>query len=267
MTWNILASEWIKKSYYPTVKDQSLFQRKTRIQTILEKIKDTDPDILCLQEVMPLEYTRLYEAFPKYHFSRLAAIQWYKADRPMNKADRPMNKSSKSGNLIMVKKGFHEWTEHPFDFGIYVKVDRLHIFNVHLDDVSYQKRIRQLHQLNLSMDHVIVAGDFNQDYKPTSALYQVPGFTVHNKCSTYFVEKKMNLDNILTKGIKTKSFNQTKGIHVNQTKGIQTHSFNHPGAEPERLRRTQPSCSYVPDHVEEGLNLYGSDHIPVTVTI
>jgi hypothetical protein len=202
---------------------------------------------------MPLEYTRLYEAFPKYKFSRLAAIQWYKADRPMNKADRPMNKSSKSGNVIMVKKGFHEWTEHPFDFGIYVKVDRLHIFNVHLDDVSYQKRIRQLHQLNLTMDHVIVAGDFNQDYKPTSALYQLPGFTVHNKCSTYFVEKKMNLDNILTKGIKTQSFNQTN---------------------PKRPRNAVPwsrarpaTCGYVPDRVEEGIHMYGSDHIPVTVTI
>jgi len=260
MTWNILASEWIKKSYYPTVKDPSLFQRKTRIQIILEKIKDTNPDILCLQEVMPLEYTRLYEAFPKYQFSRLAPIQWYKTDRPMNKADRPMNKSSKSGNLIMVKKGFTHWTEHPFEYGVYVMVDRLHIFNVHLDDVSYQKRLRQLRQLNLSMDHVIVAGDFNQDYKPTSALYQVPGFTVHNRCNTYFVEKKMNLDNILTKGIKTKGL-------ANQTKGIQTHSFNHLGAEPWRSRRTRPStCGYVP-RVEEGLDLYGSDHIPVTVTI
>ena len=246
MTWNILASEWIKKSYYPSVKDPSLFERKTRIQTILEKIKDTDPDILCLQDVMPLEYKRLYEAFPKYTFSRLAPIQWYSS---MNKA--------KSGNVTMVKKGFTNWTEHPFEYGVYIKVDRLHIFNVHLDDVSYQKRLRQLHQLNLSMDHVIVAGDFNQDYKPTSALYQVPGFTVHNRCNTYFVEKKMNLDNILTKGIKT------KGI---KTKGL-VEDYGRIRAEPRRPSRARPAtCGYVPP-VEEGLDLYGSDHIPVIVTI
>ena len=250
MTWNILASEWIKKSYYPTVKDPSLF--KNRIQTILHKIKDMDPDIVCLQEVMPLEYTRLCEAFPQYQCSKLAPIQWY------------MNKS-KSGNLTMVKKRFTHWTEHPFDYGVYVKVDRVHVFNVHLDDVSYTKRLRQLHNLDLSMDHVIVAGDFNQEYKPT-ALYQLPGFTVHNKCPTYFVEKKMNIDNILTKGI------QTRGI---QTRGLtkQTNLVSNSGAEPrnavprKRSRRTRPSCSYVPDHVEEGLDLYGSDHIPVTVVL
>lgn len=255
MTWNILASEWIKKSYYPSVKDPSLFERKTRIQTILEKIKDTDPEILCLQEVMPLEYKRLYEAFPQYKFSRLAPIQWY-------------NKSAKSGNVTMVKKGFTNWTEHPFEYGVYVKVDSLHIFNVHLDDVSYQKRLRQLHQLNLSMDHVIVAGDFNQDYKPTSALYQVPGFTVHNRCNTYFVEKKMNLDNILTKGIHS---NQTKPIDANHSKHIS--SWRSPSGPhiqdrvPKRPSRARPSsCGYVP-RVEEGLDVYGSDHIPVTVTI
>jgi len=251
MTWNILASEWIKKSYYPSVKDPSLFERKTRIQTILEKIKDMDPDILCLQEVMPLEYKRLYEAFPKYKFSRLAPIQWYKSVNSMN------NKSAKSGNVTMVKKGFTNWTEHPFEYGVYIKVDRLHIFNVHLDDVSYQKRLRQLHQLNLSMDHVIVAGDFNQDYKPTSALYQVPGFTVHNRCNTYFVEKKMNLDNILTKGFP----NQSKTIHS------KTKPFHNLGAEPRRPSRARPAtCGYIP-RVEEGLDLYGSDHIPVIVTI
>ncbi len=238
VTWNILASEWIKKSYYPTVKDPSLF--KNRIQTILHKIKDMDPDIVCLQEVMPHEYTRLCEAFPQYQCSKLTPIQWY-------------NKKSKSGNLTMVKKRFTRWTEHSFDHGVYVQVDRLHVFNVHLDDVSYTKRLRQLHQLDLSMDHVIVAGDFNQEYKPT-ALYQLPGFTVHNKCPTYFVEKKMNIDNILTKGIQTKLASNS-------------------GAEPrnavprKRSRRTRPSCEYVPDRVEEELLLYGSDHIPVTVVL
>ena len=236
MSWNIGGSEWIKKSYYPTVKDPSLF--KNRIQTILRKIKDMDPDIVCLQEVMPHEYTRLCEAFPQYQCSKLTPIQWY-------------NKKSKSGNLTMVKKRFTRWTEHSFDHGVYVQVDRLHVFNVHLDDVSYTKRLRQLHQLNLSMDHVIVAGDFNQEYKPTSVLYQVPGFTVHNKCPTYFVEKKMNIDNIMTKGI-------TK---------LASNSGRRPGQEHVELERSRHSCQHIPDSVEEELDFYGSDHLPVTVVL
>ena len=78
---------------------------------------------------------------------------------------------------------------------------------------------------------MILAGDFNQSYKPSSRLYHLDGFTVHNKCNTYFVEKNMNIDNVITRGF----------VHQSD------------------------SCDYVPSHVEEGLNLYGSDHIPVVV--
>jgi len=102
---------------------------------------------------------------------------------------------------------------------------------VHLDDVSYTKRRRQLERLPLDEHYVILGGDFNQHYRPRSKLYDLPKFTVHNTCNTYFVEKKMNLDNILTRGFASAS------------------SF----------------CEYVPNHVEEGLHLYGSDHIPVIV--
>jgi endonuclease/exonuclease/phosphatase family metal-dependent hydrolase len=223
LTWNILASEWIKKSYYPTVKDHSLFQSDTRCKIILDKLKDESADIVFLQEVMPLEYKILYQEFHRmYQFSTLSNIQWYNL------------KKSDSGNLTMVKKHlFNSWNETPFDHGLYVKIDNLHLFNVHLDDVSYDKRKKQLRQLPLDHKYVILAGDFNQNYKKESKLYDLPGFSVHNKCNTYFVEKKMNIDNILSKGF----------IHHND------------------------SCEYVPSKVEEGLNLYGSDHIPVTVKL
>jgi len=223
LTWNILASEWIKKSYYPTVKDQTLFHRNSRSRIILDKLKEESADIVFLQEVMPLEYKLLYKEFHRvYHFSRLSPVQWYKT------------KKSQSGNLTLVKKNtFNTWTETPFSYGLYVQVDHLHLFNIHLDDVSYAKRKRQLDGLPLDKDNIILAGDFNQNYKPSSRLYQLEGFSVHNKCDTYFVEKNMNLDNILSKG------------------------FNHRSV----------SCDYVPSDVEEGLNLYGSDHIPVTVVL
>lgn len=222
LTWNILASEWIKKSYYPTVKDHTLFKRKNRIEIIRDKLKDESADIVFLQEVMPLEYQELYTLFHRvYQFSRLNPIQWYK-------------KKSQSGNVTMMKKNlFTAWKETPFDHGLYVQVDNLHLFNVHLDDVSYAKRKKQLSQLPLDHKYVILAGDFNQPYKPSSRLYHLDGFTVHNKCNTYFVEKNINIDNVISRGF----------MH---------HS---------------DSCDYVPSNVEEGLNLYGSDHIPVIVQL
>ena len=222
LTWNILASEWIKKSYYPSVKDHTLFHRNSRTRIILDKLKEESADIVFLQEVMPLEYKLLYQTFRHvYHFSRLAPIHWYKT-------------KGQSGNITLVKKNtFKTWRETPFAHGLYVQVDNLHLFNIHLDDVSYAKRKRQLDSLPLNKDYVILGGDFNQNYKASSRLYALDGFTVHNKCATYFVEKNINLDNILSKGF----------IH------------------------RSVSCDYVPSHVEEGLNLYGSDHIPVTVVL
>ena len=38
VSWNILAAEWIKKSYYPTIKEKVLFDRKTRFKRIIERI-------------------------------------------------------------------------------------------------------------------------------------------------------------------------------------------------------------------------------------
>ena len=204
------------------VKDQTLFQRKSRSKIIVDTLKEESADIVFLQEVMPLEYKILYQEFHRrYQFSTLTPIQWY-------------NQKCHSGNLTMVKKHtFKKWTEIPFDHGIYVNVDNLHLFNVHLNDVSYSKRKKQIDSLPLDHTHVILAGDFNQNYKKGSKLYDLPGFTVHNTCNTYFVEKKMNIDNILTKGFLYES----------------------------------DRCLYVPTQVEEGLHLYGSDHIPVRVTL
>jgi endonuclease/exonuclease/phosphatase family metal-dependent hydrolase len=154
----------------------------------------------------------------------LTGIQWYK------------KKLSLSGNITLVKKSlFTHWSEANFECGIYVKIDNIHLLNVHLDDVSCHKRKKQLDQLRpiLEQKHVILAGDFNQSYKKDSTLYRLPDFKVHNQCITYFVEKNMVIDNILTKG----------------------------------FRISPDTCNPVPDTVEKGLDLYGSDHIPVTATV
>jgi hypothetical protein len=76
---------------------------------------------------------------------------------------------------------------------------------------------------------VILGGDFNQEYSKSCPIYQLPKFNIHNHCITYFVEKNMNIDNILTKGFVV----------------------------------SNDKCSFVPGTVSEGLKHYGSDHIPV----
>ena len=59
MSWNILAAEWIKKSYYPTIDKKILFNRRARFTRILKTIKEENADIILLQEVMQLEYNSL----------------------------------------------------------------------------------------------------------------------------------------------------------------------------------------------------------------
>ena len=75
---------------------------------------------------------------------------------------------------------------------------------------------------------------FNQQYKSNSKLYNTPGFTTHNLCATYYIERKMNIDNILTSG-----FKKVQGS----------------------------KCQWYPTNIEEGLLEYGSDHMPVIIEV
>jgi endonuclease/exonuclease/phosphatase family metal-dependent hydrolase len=127
-------------------------------------------------------------------------------------------------------------SEAPLAFGVFVKADRLSIYNIHLDDVSVNKRIAQMKQIRPRIEkesRVIVGGDFNQAYDKRHPVYRLTDLMAHNKCVTYFVEKNMNIDNILTKGFSV----------------------------------TKDTCQFVPSTVTEGVKHYGSDHIPVTTVV
>uniref|UniRef100_A0A6C0HHS5 Endonuclease/exonuclease/phosphatase domain-containing protein n=1 Tax=viral metagenome TaxID=1070528 RepID=A0A6C0HHS5_9ZZZZ len=257
LTWNILASEWIKKSYYPTVDKKILFDRKSRLKKIMERIMDEDPDILLLQEVMEMEYKTLYKHFQsKYHISILSPINWAKTNVE--------TVSSESGNVTLLKKTVFktktEIYEQPLDqnFGLYSlatftyknkkQSKQIHIFNIHLNDLHGQTRNKQMNIIRAfaekqTQKYCIIAGDFNQEFRATSRVYSLNGFTVHNKCATYYIEKNMNIDNILTKGFVEE---ETTKISNNTTHG---------------------KCNYVPLKVENGFKIYGSDHLPVSVYI
>jgi endonuclease/exonuclease/phosphatase family metal-dependent hydrolase len=225
LTWNILASEWVKKSYYPTVKDYTLLDSDRRIKLIIKRLRAEDADIILLQEVMDVEYDLLYKQFNReYYVSSLRAIQWFKTKR------------SSSGNVTLVRKKCKTISESPLEYGIYVKADNISIFNIHLDDESYNKRKRQMDDIRPFLEkekYTIIGGDFNQEYKKNCPIYKFPKSIVHNKGITYFVEKDMNIDNIITKGFIS----------------------------------SYDSMMYVPHDVSEGLRIYGSDHIPVSTVV
>ena len=252
VSWNILAAEWIKKSYYPTVKENVLFDRKSILKIIMERINEENPDILLLQEVMELEYKTFIKHFQdKYHISFLSPIDWSK---DASKKYKKTEITSESGNVTLLKKSvfkskknIHEQTLE-MNFGLYTTTlldsKQIHIFNIHLNDLHGQTRNKQINLLRPFLEkqqYCIIAGDFNQEYRPDSTLYTIPGFKVNNKCPTYYVEKNMNIDNILTKGFVEKK-------------------------EKEKETETGKKCNYVPLKVENGLKIYGSDHLPVIHT-
>jgi endonuclease/exonuclease/phosphatase family metal-dependent hydrolase len=205
LSWNILANEFIKKRYYPMVPPEIVLNRKQRQIQILYTIKQMDMDVMLLQEVMQSEYNALTRSFQKTHYLlRGQNIKWQE------------NKSY-SGNVILLRKTlFAKPTIILLAFGVGVqctyKNRPLFIFNIHLDDVSHPERIKQVSEIipyfNAS-EQVIVGGDFNENYqaKNQSGLYKLlktAGLKIYNRQPTYYIERKMCIDNILTKGIELK---------------------------------------------------------------
>jgi len=82
----------------------------------------------------------------------------------------------------------------------------------------------------------ILGGDFNEEYSTNSYIYTLPKFIVHNKeCSTYYIDGKINIDNIMTRGFIAENNKQ--------------------------------ECFQYPISMEEGMLEYGSDHLPIIVEI
>lgn len=232
VTWNTLASEWMKKSYYPDTGAGVLFNRKARFEQLIKILRECDADVIMLQEVMKKEYSLLKKLFAEvYIVSKLKKMNWY-------------NKESESGNVTILRRSLFPAAEvmhEPHEYGLHTqcmyKGNMCDIFNIHLDDASIQTRYKQWNDLNSKCRpncRVIVGGDFNHQYKKNSRLYNAPGFTAHNLCPTYYIERKMNIDNIMTKGFKKVQGN---------------------------------TCSWYPEKIEDGFHVYGSDHIPVFIEL
>ena len=197
ITWNILADEFTIPSYYPNIKNITLFDRQTRIKQICSFLLREKHDVILLQEVMRPEYKQLTELFKdEFIISKLFPV-W-----------------NNSGNVTFMRKNkIYNIKHYPLEFGIYTKCtyknNSLGIINLHLDDLSVVKRrlqIAEAHDLLRDDDKSIIGGDFNHKYQKNSTFYSHPGFTVHNKTNvTYYISQKMNIDNILSKGFKNVS--------------------------------------------------------------
>ena len=216
ISWNILASEWIVKKDYTDINKTTLFNNRKRIKTIIETLNNYNADIILLQEVMPDEYKIMYKYFKdEYHITEILPIKW--SYRNTN------NHKSESGNITMLRKSKYNIIQFNLDKDLSSKIMQfckitqcmniktnkvITLYNIHLDDLSSVKRNKQMKQIVdfnnelYSKASCIIAGDFNQVYRENSKLYNIAKFIVHNFCNTYYIEKNINIDNILTKGFK-----------------------------------------------------------------
>ena len=240
LSWNILADEFIKKRYYPMIPPDVLLNRKKRQTQIISTLKHMDTDVLLLQEVMPSEFNALSATFQKtHHLLRGKNIKW-------------QDKQSYSGNAILLRKSCFALPVKliPLNFGLGVqcvyKQRPLLIFNIHLDDISQPTRMKQLSELlpYLHEEHkheqkhkqqqqqIIIGGDFNENYQPHSELYKLlktNGLKVFNHKPTYFIERKMCIDNILIKGLTLKhnTAHVLDDFHGDRVKQFITYGSDH----------------------------------------
>ena len=234
LSWNILASEWIKKSYYKDVNHAILFNRNERFEQIIELIKSTNADIILLQEVMPEERLQFMKLLGHtYIISPIQRIAWQ------------YQNNSKSGNMTMLKRNpFSNHDVHHFskEYGIYTQCihnnTKCDIINLHLDDISRTTRHKQMEDaykiLRRGKYVHIIGGDFNHIYRKDSKLYHQYGFDVHNTCVTYCDKRNINIDNILTRGAR---------------------------------KYSESKCYAMPASISECISNYGSDHLPVITDI
>jgi endonuclease/exonuclease/phosphatase family metal-dependent hydrolase len=228
VSWNILADEFIEKPDYAMISQQVLFNRTERQDHIMQILYGLDADIMLLQEVMQAEYDLLVKIFgQRFTIIRGANMCWY-------------NKPSQSGNVTLLRKTFfRDIQAMDLDFGLVVKCRALKrgpltIINVHLDDRSYRKRISSIESLApfVSVEpRVILGGDFNQEYRFDSKLYaviQTMGFQTYPvKGATYYIEKNMAIDHVMTKGLTGQEMQQVNNFNNDIFQQFKTYGSDH----------------------------------------
>jgi endonuclease/exonuclease/phosphatase family metal-dependent hydrolase len=249
ISWNILANEFIAPRSYSMIPSSLLCMRSMRLQRIMDLLVLEDADVMLLQEVMLSEYNALYKQFGKtHHVLRSNNIVW-------------QNKPTHSGNVTLLRKTMFSLARDSsscghITFGLVVNCfyknkpmsfapmsfAPMSFVNLHLDDLSAttrKKQIKEIEPLLITSQHpIVLGGDFNENYShhAPSHLYKIFksfGLTISNNEPTYFIDRKMCIDNIMLKG-----FNKKPSTRVINDFGK--------------------------DVLQHFVN-YGSDHLPVVV--
>jgi endonuclease/exonuclease/phosphatase family metal-dependent hydrolase len=273
VSWNILANEFIRKRYYPMLPSDILFKRSVRLNQIMSVLTAEDVDVILLQEVMLSEYNALERQFAKTHYLiKSKNIIW------QGVRSHSMNVTLIRKTMFSVKGAMVQFYEFGLAVNCFIKDDKnrlyaITIINVHLDDLSKAKRLQQLKEINLEEKekiNVILGGDFNENYLPSSNsssssnssnMYNYiksNGLKVMNKDFTYYVGRKMCIDNIMLKGHSAASKVHMAKVHMAKVHMAKVHMAK------VHMAKVQVLNDYKNNILQHFTN-YGSDHLPVIV--
>jgi endonuclease/exonuclease/phosphatase family metal-dependent hydrolase len=205
LSFNILADMHIdfgniKSSEYSGLSPAKLRMRN-RYRTILNHLRNIDPDIALLQEVTTAIRARLVKDFKDYKVTKIS-----------------MHKDYKSGNVFMVRKSIMVVVDGLLyhvkggAYGIlHIKYENsdIMIVNVHLNDVNGNTRNSEISYLLNSIirehEKVIIGGDFNTDSTFSHDKLRRQGFLsvvdTDKEKGTYLCESPM-IDYIYVRGMK-----------------------------------------------------------------
>lgn len=232
-TWNVLADIWLNENDYPS-------DISGRTNTIINNIDLLKSDVFLLQEVQLDFYQLLCDKFnDKYHISSIMQndINYWIDDLASGK------KYQINGVIFMISKKlcnnpiFNKLNIEPGVCG-YLDCPDFRIYNIHLD-LSPDIRKKQIKCL---LDHsesynkpVIIGGDFNEYIIPIfSHPFNLIGYNTSYFCHKDDPDNETAIDHIYAKEIKS---------YLNCV-----------------LDRN------IRD-LESALNIYGSDHIPISVFV
>lgn len=255
LSWNILSSNWVNPEElhidYPNV-DKSHLTDKERYPKIIKFIKQTNADVITLQEANSNTRKILANIFKgKYKVLPLAA---HKGNHWNQKTATGLNgKPLANGNLIMLRKFMFSKISQtviqlhkngnvaPVVSCVHKETGRpIIISTIHFDDMYKDLRHQQassiIKRLNKYRDKafIICSGDFNIDIKDKlHRFYEENGYkrTVKDRTSTFLCEDIM-IDHIYIHGGR---------VHVSKV-------YN---------KVNNDSC------MVSTLSKYGSDHYPV----
>lgn len=244
LTWNVLAQQWIDLELKDAALDKRHLKRTYRIEKQLQYIKQTNPDVILLQETTPIVLRQYQRQLPDYEIDCFSQMRWQKEYSPIN------------GNAILWKKNILKDTRCDTiildkQAGIYGTLLRARVtngaqitfVNVHLSYGNFKAASNQFKTifdyLERSDQKIVIGGDFNMGYPDweIERFFNGKGFTDCLKRNTVTHPFKndpygQTIEHILIKNMKCQN------ISIGESKSI-----------------------------GDSLKKYGTDHYPIVVEI